>query len=265
MQKKTLVSAISLLSATVASTAFATPLTMFDTFYNTTAVAARNSIAVVAGTSTSVYYVDDATAGTASDPSRTPPFQQPVELYRSGDWIFNRSNGNFSGNIAYGDYKTQTNTTGTPTTDGRQTFTGVNQYMSNTGTWVTPTHFVWSYFNTVVNGGGASTQTQTSASCVNGVTNILGKVCTSFATASRDWEGVSLDFYFSADHYYFSGTLTAIDTSGSGLSRNTTTIVWFIDGVDPPFPAEVPVPSAAWLFGSGLIGLAAARRRLRKT
>ena len=264
MHRLTLASAISALSATVALPASATILTPNDIYYTTVATAARNSITVAASVSTSVYYVDDALAGTASDPSRAPPLQQPVDLIRSGNWIINKATGYFSGSIAYGDFKTQTNVIGMPTVDGRQTFTGVNQYVSNTGTWVTPTHLTYSYMNTTVNGGGASTQTQTSATCDDGATNIVGKVCSVFAAASKDWEGLAIDFYFSSNYYYFSGTLTAIDTSGSGLTRNTATIVWSIDGVDPPLPSAVPIPAAAWLFGSSLIGLAGAMRHKRK-
>jgi hypothetical protein len=117
-----------------------------------------------------------------------------------------------------------------------------------------------------VNGGGASTQTQTSSSCANGATAIVGKVCTAFSSASPAWEGLTLDFTFSNDFSTFTGTLVGTDTSGSGLSRNTTSINWQIAGaVVGGGTPEVPVPAAAWLFGSGLVGLAgAARRRSKK-
>jgi hypothetical protein len=234
--------------------------------YTTTATS--NGISVNAGAPTAVYYVDNALSSASNKTNPTPPPPNPYTLVVSGDWCINTTTGAFTGNIAYGDYKTQTNVTGFPTIDGRQTFVGVNQAFSGTGTWGTngsgdPT-LSFSYFNTTVNGGGASVQTQTSSSCANGQTNFLGKVCTSFATASKDWEGLSFLFTFDSTKYQFTGTLTGTDTSGSGLTRNTTTINWNIAGIDPP--ADVPVPAAAWLFGSALIGLAgAARRKGRKS
>lgn len=214
------------------------------------------SIVVQAAVSTSVWYVDNG-SGTASNKD-----EPPIQLIKSGDWTFDLVTGSFTGNIAYGDYKTQTSVTGTPTIDGRQTYVGANQAFSGTGNWVTDTHFTFSFFNTAVNGGGGSVQSQTSSSCTNGQTSGLGKVCTSFATASPAWEGLALDFVFSADHSTFSGSLTGTDTSGSGLSRNTTTINWQIAGTTTA--PEVPVPAAAWLFGSGLVALAGVTRRRTK-
>lgn len=264
MRKLLLASAISAASTIVATPVMAASLTCSvgggtnnGLVYTTTATS--NGISVSAGAATSVYYVNS--ASTASDPSASP-----YTLVVSGDWCIDNTTGDFSGNIAYGNYKTQTNVTGFPTIDGRQTFVGVNQAFSGIGTWGTngsgdPT-LTFSFFNSTVNGGGASTQTQTSASCANGKTSILGKVCTSFASASKDWEGLSFLFTFDSTKYSFTGALAGTDTSGSGLSRNTTTINWNLVGVDPP---AVPVPAAAWLFGSGLIGLAgAARRRTKK-
>jgi hypothetical protein len=234
--------------------------------YNTTATS--NGISVNALTSTAVYYVNNS-LGTASNKTNpAPPPPNPYTIVTSGDWCINTTNGDFTGNIAYGSYKTQTNVTGFPTIDGRQTFVSVNQAFSGTGTWTTNGSgnpvLSFNYFNTVVNGGGASTQTQTSSSCANGQTSALGKVCTSFATASKNWEGLSFVFTFDTIKYAFTGALVGTDTSGSGLSRNTTTINWNLVGVDPPAPSAVPVPAAAWLFGSGLIGLVGASRRRTK-
>jgi hypothetical protein len=240
--------------------------------YTTTATS--TGITVVAGAPTAVYYVNNSLGSASNKTNPTPPPPNPYTMVVTGDWCIDgdplsADYGDFTGNIAYGDYKTQTNVTGFPVIDGRQTFVGVNQAFSGTGTWGTngsgdPT-LSFSFFNTVVNGGGASTQTQTSASCANGATSAFGKVCTSFSTASKDWEGVNFLFTFDSIKYAFTGTLTGTDTSGASLSRNTTSIGWQIAGIDPPAPAAVPVPAAAWLFGSGLIGLAgAARRRAKK-
>ena len=241
------------ISAVIASPAFAADYTTVAT--SGTAADQTASIVVVAGAPTSVYYVDNA-SGTASNKS-----EPAIQLIKSGDWTFDLVTGAFTGNIAYGDYKTQTSVT-TPNIDGRQTYVGANQAFSGTGTWVTDTHFTYTFFNSTVNGGGASVQTQTSSSCANGQTSALGKVCTAFSSASPAWEGLSLDFVFSADHSTFSGSLTGTDTSGASLSRNTTTINWQIAGTGTP---EIPVPAAAWLFGSGLVGLAGvSRRRMKK-
>jgi len=247
------------ISAIVAAPAFAADYTSVAT--SGTAANPMASIVVQAGANTSVFYVDNG-SGTASN-TTTPA----IQLVKDGGWTFDFTNPaavTFTGNIAYGDYKTQTNVTGTPTIDGRQTFVGVNQAFSGVGTFDAGTNtFTYSTFNSTVNGGGASVQTQTSSSCSNGQTSTLGKVCASFATATPAWEGLALSFVFSAGKDSFNGTLTGTDTSGSGLSANTTTINWQIAGTAVAAPA-VPVPAAAWLFGSGLIGLAGARRRFIK-
>lgn len=238
--------------------------------YTTTATSTGINVVTAAAT-TKVYYVDNALSSSSSTSNPTPPPPNPYTLSVTGNWCIDGNSasanyGKFTGNIIYGDYKTQTNVTGFVTIDGRQTFVGVNQAFSGTGTWggtpMNPT-LSFSFFNSTVNGGGASAQTQTSSSCLNGKTGAAGKVCDSFSTASKDWEGLAFLFTFDSAKYAFSGTLTGTDTSGTILSRNTTTIGWTIAGIDPP--ADVPVPAAAWLFGSGLIGLAgAARRRSKK-
>jgi hypothetical protein len=214
-----------------------------------------------------IYYVNNTEPAGSDRWTPTPPPPNPYNLSVTGDWCIDQTSGDFTGKILYGNYKTQTNWYGIPSADGRQTFTTVEQNFSGTGTWGTngggfPTLY-FSYLNTTVNGGGASTQIQNSASCSNGLTSLLGKVCTAFATTSRNWEGLDFLFTFNSTKYSFTGQLTGTDTAGTGLNRNTTTIIWNLAGIDPP--AEVPVPAAAWLFGSGLIGLAgAARRRARK-
>jgi hypothetical protein len=250
MKKLALAAAV---SAIVTSPAFAVSWYYPGSATSGTAAAPLQSIVVSAGASTSVYYVDNA-ASTASN--KTAP---AIQMVKTSIWTFDFTNlaaVTFTGNIQYGSYKTQTNVTGLPTIDGRQTYVGVTQSFSGTGSYNEATNtFTYTKAPGSVNAGGASVQTQTSATCANGATNILGKVCTSFTQASANWEGLALNFVFAEDKLSFAGTLQGTDTSGSGLTANTTKINWQIQAV--------PVPAAAWLFGSGLLGLAGTARRRR--
>jgi hypothetical protein len=266
MQKLALASIISTISATIATPALAASMTCSvgggtnnGLVYTTTATS--NGIGEAATTTNVVYYVDNSLGTASNKTSPAPPAPNPYTLVVSGDWCIDITKGSFSGNIAYGDYKQQTNITGFPTMDGRQTFVGANQAFNGFGMMGTATSGLptisYSYFSTA----GVTTQTQISSSCANGQTSILGKVCTSYATASKNWEGLSFIFTFDSTYYTFSGSLVGIDAAGSGLSQRTTAFLWTIDGIDPP--AEVPVPAAAWLFGSSLVGLAGAARRRR--
>jgi hypothetical protein len=222
-----------------------------------TTVATSNGISVVASSTTNVYYVDNSLSSASSTTNPTPPPPNPYTLVVSGDWCIDKTTGDFTGNIAYGDYKTQTNVPGIPI-DGRQTFVGVNQAFSGTGTWTGSGSLTLHYSTS---GASSSTWSGTSASCANGATAPGLRVCAAFTAASKDWEGLDFDFVFDSTKYSFSGALTGTDISGSGATANTTTINWNIAGIDPP---AVPVPAAAWLFGSGLIGLAGAARRRSK-
>jgi hypothetical protein len=249
MKKLALVAAISTIAT---SSAFAAPTPYFGQATSGTAANPMASVVVQATASTAVYYVANS-GGTASNKTQ-PAIQRIVDSNWTFDWT-NLAAVSFTGTIVYGDYKTQTNVTGFPTIDGRQTYTNVVQTVSGIGSYNEATNtFTFTKATGASNAGGASVQTQTSSTCVNGQTNALGKVCTSFAAASKNWEGLKLNFVFAEGRDTFSGALTATDTSGSGLTANTTTINWQI-------AAEVPVPAAAWLFGSGLLGLAGTARR----
>ena len=101
---------------------------------------------------------------------------------------------------------------------------------------------------------GASTANSTSASCQNVATSFFGQVCSTWAGTTADYEGITLDFLFIEDRSSFTGTTDAIEQSGSGLTANTTTVSFIIAGTSP-------VPAAAWLFGSALIGLVGVKRK----
>lgn len=255
MKKLPLAAAISTLIATQAFAA-----NYVGTATSGTAASPLASVVVSAGAPTFVYYVDP-TSGTASN--KTHP---AIQVVKASNWTFDFTNPaavSFTGAIVMGDYKTQTYvnmpTPNIPVIDGRQTYTGVTTSLSGVGSYNDATNtFTFNYFNATVNGGGGSTYSETAtATCANGVTSALGQVCRSFTQATKPWEGLALNFVFSEDKSSFAGTLQGTDTSGSGISRNTTLINWQIQAV--------PVPAAAWLFGSGLIGLAGiSRRRARK-
>lgn len=252
MKKLALVAAISVAS----TSAFAIQVFPYGGTAKSGTAANQNAAIVVQATvSTNVWYVNS----TSTASNKTAP---AVQLTVGSDWTFDWTNLNavaFTGTIVYGNYKTQT-TVSFPSIDGRQTYTNVVQTVSGVGSYNEATNtFTFTKALGAVNAGGASVQTQTSSTCANGATNILGKVCDSFATASKNWEGLSLNFVFSEDKGSFAGQLVATDTSGSGSSRNTTAVNWQIQGV-----TTIPVPAAAWLFGSGLLGLAGTARR-RKT
>jgi hypothetical protein len=204
-----------------------------ETFYKGTATSgtAANplaSIVISAKATTAAFYVDPA-SGPASN--KTAP---AIQLTKDSQWSFDFSNPaavKFKGNIVYGDYRTQTSVTGMATIDGRQSYEGVTQSFEGTGTFDAATNtLTYTFLNKTSNGGGASSQTQKSSSCTNGKTSMLGEVCKSFATATPAWEGLTLKLVFAADKSSFNGTLQATDTSGSGLTANSTEVNWQVAG-----------------------------------
>ncbi|HSB98214.1 MAG TPA: VPLPA-CTERM sorting domain-containing protein [Spongiibacteraceae bacterium] len=250
MKKLALATAV---SALIASPSFAA---YTGTATSGTVANQQASIVVSGPAATNVYYVDPA-SGAASNLA-TPA----VQLVKTSNWTFDFTNlaaVSFTGNIVYGDYSTQTSVPSL-SIDGRQTFTGVTQSFSGSAVYNESTNvllFIWP----AASGSGGSVQTQTASSCVNGNTSPSGNVCDTFAALTPSWEGLNLRFVFTEDRSSFAGTVTGFDTSGSGASKITNTINWQVAAAAP----AVPVPAAAWLFGSGLLGLATAARRKSKT
>jgi len=251
-------------SAVIASPTFAAAVAYTGTAKSGTGANAtstvgtiNNGIQVSAGSTTKVWYVNTA-LGTASN--KTAP---AIQMNVASNWSFDFSNlaaVTFSGNIQYGTYATQTSVTGIATVDARYTIQNALQTFSGTGTWNAATNTLT--YNKQVSGttGGATVGTNTGGQCVNGATSFLAKACDSATAATPSWEGLQFSLVFSADKLTYTGSVTGTDRSGSGLTANTTTINWQVSGSTPN---PVPVPAAAWLFGSGLIGLAGTARRRR--
>jgi hypothetical protein len=217
--------------------------------------------AVPSSVTTGIYYVDNA-AGTASNPSGTG-IDAPVSLLKTSGWNFDFTNPTavtFSGYLALGDYKTQVKTTGASSSDGRQSYYGVNHLFSGVGTYDEATN-TFSYVKVAGasnSGGGSSYEASAPALCVNGASTPAVNVCVRFNAATREWEGLALSFVFSEDRSSFSGALTGYEKSGVNIALNTTVLNWTVTAVE-----TVPVPAAAWLFGSALLGMAGVRARRR--
>lgn len=231
----------------------------FAESYNGQAYASLlNAITISAASPTSQYYVSDA-AGTASNTSGTG-INAPIALLKGSDWTFDFTNPaavTFTGNLQLGNYKTQTNV-GSPTpSDARQTFTGVVQSFSGVGTYDEATNtFTYTKLAGAANSGGGSVYSAGApATCTNGQTHILTKICDNFAANSRDWEGLFVQLVFSEDRSSFGGYFQGTDKFPT--VGGSSTITWAV--------SSVPVPASAWLFGSGLLGMmgAAARKRSR--
>lgn len=188
----------------------------------------------------------------------------PVPFDGNWNFDFNGSTVDFSGNLYLGDYSSYT-VVSIPflgSMNGTITYVGANQAVAGTGNWDAGTNTLSYHIPTGgPNSSIASTYTEVSSSCT-GSGSVLGNtVCGTRGNTTPEWEGLTLELTFASDLSSFSGTITAIEKSGSGLTANTTTSTYTIEGV-----AEVPVPAAAWLLGSGLAGLAGiARRRNRNS
>jgi hypothetical protein len=258
MKKLALVTAV---SAILASPTFAAAVAYTGTAKSGTAANQLASITVQASGATAVWYV--ATSSGTKTNKTTPAIQLTV----GSNWTFDFSNlaaVTFTGDVQYGTYATQTTANAVlATLDGRYTVNNALQTVSGTGSFNAATNtFTYTKVAGAANSNGGSVGTNSGGNICNNGTTLLGQsVCGNATAATPSWEGLALNFVFSADKLSFSGALTATDKSGSGTTANTTTINWQISGSTPA--PVVPVPAAAWLFGSGLLGLAGTARRRR--
>jgi len=75
-----------------------------------------------------------------------------------------------------------------------------------------------------------------------------------------DGKHADLLSYYGMPNGNYDGSLTILFSATNGLGNSITSTSIF-SGSIANAPAEVPLPAAAWLFGSGLLGLYAAVRR----
>lgn len=233
MKKLPLIAAIA--GSTLAANAFAIPYTITGT---------AGAITVDAVVTPTLIY---------SAPSANPPI--------SGDWdfTFNGSTVDFTGQVFLGDYSTYTQASAFGSTmTGTLSYYGAMHTVSGTGNWNAATKT----FTYSVMGGsssnGASVYSESSASTCTGSGSIFGAtVCGTASSVNPAWEGLELNFVFSNNLDTFTGSIVGISQSGSSISQNTTSFNYSVGG------EVVPVPAAAWLFGSALLGLTGVARRKR--
>lgn len=249
------------LFSVLASPGFAASVNYGGTATSGTAANQQASIAISSAATTKAFYVDQASG------AKSVKTAAAVQLVKASDWSFDFSNPSqvaFTGNIVYGDYRVQNNISGFVTMDGRQSYYGVTQSFSGVGTYNSSTNtFTYTFQNSTSDGSGGSVESHSAtATCADGATSVFGTVCGNFNTSAGalNWEGLALNFVFSADRSSFAGSLVGTNKQGEALTASTTTINWQVAGTAAPV-SEVPVPAAAWLFGSGLLGLVGASRR----
>ena len=252
------------LTAAVTSPAFAASVA-----YNGTAVS--NGVTIVPGLGSVTANYVAWSAGSASN--TTAP---AVNLTVASNWGFDFANAadvQFTGSLQIGDYRLQQKITGVGNMDGRQSFQGVVQSFANTlpsGTKPKAVYnaatrtLTYNYSNSTSNGGGASVESHTATSCSGNGSVFGATVCSQFDTSAGalNWEGLTLNLVFNSDLTAYTGTLTGVSKAGASITSSVTTYKWNLSGAT--VPAAVPVPAAAWLFGSGLLGMAGvARRRVK--
>lgn len=183
----------------------------------------------------------------------------PTPLTYEGDWTIDFATGEFTGNMFFGDYSATTTSTvfliGTLVSTA--TFYGVGQNIGGTGNWDEGSLTFSFHIPTGAANSGIASDSYRSAdpTCTGNSTS-----CNAALSANPDWSGLTVNLVFDdASLSSFSGTVIGVSRSGSGLTANTTTITHSIAGA--AVVSEIPLPAAAWLFGTGLVGLAGVARR----
>lgn len=232
-----------------------------------TMAVAVSTLALAANSYAAVYNYNTSGVNTGVDvdvsSGTTTITYDPNPLTFTGDWTFDISgtSATLSGDIYLGDYAANTSVS-VPflgSMSGSPTYTDANHAVSGTGSWNVGTRtLTYTLASSGPNTSNASNFTFASSSCTGSGSILNNTVCGTWANTTGDWEGLSLTFVFASDMSSFTGTISAIEQSGSGLTANTTTIDFDIDGTQV---SEVPVPAAAWLFGSALLGLGGLKRR----
>jgi hypothetical protein len=117
-----------------------------------------------------------------------------------------------------------------------------------------------SSFDAIFSWGNTTTVNSNAASNFTGTVTASGIGASFITAAGAPWDQATLDVHLGSDLATILGiTLVTTEKSAQGNATNTYTIT--------PNPAAptVPVPAAAWLFGSGILGLAGTARRRRNS
>lgn len=166
-------------------------------------------------------------------------------------WSIDTLNGDFSGTIDVGSYAITTDAGfwGSASTS----YNGVAHTFESgaSGTW-TGTTLNASLGSFAIGSDDATDSVGTRGACTGGL-------CNNFPLTVDSYDGLTLELVFSADLSSFTGTVNAQTWITTPIIGGTTvsTSIYSFAGVASP----VPVPAAAWLFGSALIGLAGMKRR----
>lgn len=116
-------------------------------------------------------------------------------------------------------------------------------------------------YNTVYDWGNIATNNSNAASSFSGHVSATGTGAAFVTDAAAPWDGATLTVHLASDLATILDVTLVTKEKGSvagstgGIASNTYSIV----------PNAVPVPAAAWLFGSGLLGLAGTARRRRNS